>query len=263
MKTYFIVSDLHGEYDALIESLEAAGYDRFNENHWLISAGDLFDRGSQNVEIYKFFKGIERKLMILGNHDEFLLDFMRGAMSGFDWNCEYNGFWETLKNLADLDEKEKWEDWSKKKHQLRHTIMVKHPELIDFLTSMIDVIKMDKIIISHGGFKKDPISERWLVDNFCDTEKFVSLTEDKFPEFTFIFGHWFAFLLNKKFYDFYDYFKKFQYKNYIGIDACSNLLKQVFVHKIEFDKEPEVFNGRISIELLKSYDKLETLRKEA
>ena len=90
-------------------------------------------------------------------------------------------------------------------------------------------------------------------------KKFIQFTQDKFPEFTFLFGHWHAFRLYRKFYDVNDYFQKFEYKNYIGIDACSNVFMQVFVHKIEFDKEPEIFDGRVSIEFLQSYDKLETL----
>lgn len=259
MKTYFNVSDIHGEYKSLIEALDAAGYDKNNENHWLISAGDLFDRGFQNVEVYEFFKNTDRKLMILGNHDEFLLDFLSGAMSDFEWNCEYNGLWETLQSFAGLPATHTWHYWAERKLELRHIIMTKHPELQEFLKSMVNLIKMDNLIITHAGFRKDHITERWLVDNFSDTEKFIQFTQDKFPEFIFLFGHWHAFRLHRKFYDVNDYFQKFEYKNYIGIDACSNVFMQVFVHKIEFDKEPEIFDGRVSIEFLQSYDKLETL----
>ena len=115
MKTYFNVSDIHGEYKSLIEALDAAGYDKNNENHWLISAGDLFDRGFQNVEVYEFFKNTDRKLMILGNHDEFLLDFLNGAMSDFEWNCEYNGLWETLQSFAGLPATHTWHYWAERK----------------------------------------------------------------------------------------------------------------------------------------------------
>ena len=49
--------------------------------------------------------------------------------------------------------------------------MTKHPELQEFLKSMVNLIKMDNLIITHAGFRKDHIIERWLVDNFSNTEK--------------------------------------------------------------------------------------------
>ena len=34
---YFIFSDIHGEYDKLMRSLDAAGFDLTNPNHTLVS----------------------------------------------------------------------------------------------------------------------------------------------------------------------------------------------------------------------------------
>ena len=38
---YFVVTDVHGFYDEMIEALDIAGFDPNNENHWLISLGDV------------------------------------------------------------------------------------------------------------------------------------------------------------------------------------------------------------------------------
>ena len=81
MKKYFLFGDLHGEFDPLIESLAAKGFDESNENHILLSVGDLFDRGYQNVEVYEYlqkFDDMNRLYMILGNHDQMFLDFLQG-----------------------------------------------------------------------------------------------------------------------------------------------------------------------------------------
>lgn len=258
-KIYFNVGDIHGEYHSLIKALNDAGYDENNPLHWLISVGDLFDRGNQNVEVYEFFKRINRKLMILGNHDEFLLDFLNDITLDYEWHCEHNGLWETLSDFAALPETDTWNQWSNRKLELSYIIKQLHPDLLDFLKSMVSAIKIDNVIITHGGFRQDYTTQRWYSDNFGNTESFVNFTQDAFPEFKFIFGHWHAWRLYRKFCDVNNYFEKFEYKNYIGIDACSNIFQQVFVEIIVGDVEPEVFSGRVSLEFLQSYDKLETL----
>ena len=55
-KTIFAVSDIHGEYKALLEALEKAGFDENNPNHLLISIGDAFDRGDSSLSVYQYLK---------------------------------------------------------------------------------------------------------------------------------------------------------------------------------------------------------------
>ena len=77
---YFLFSDVHGEYDALITSLEAAGFDLSNKEHMLVGLGDYFDRGSQNEMVLVFLKtmlDMGRIKLIRGNHDDMLLNFLR------------------------------------------------------------------------------------------------------------------------------------------------------------------------------------------
>ena len=55
MNKYFVVSDVHGFYDEMIKALNEAGWDKNNPNHYIISCGDVFDRGTQPKEVMKFF----------------------------------------------------------------------------------------------------------------------------------------------------------------------------------------------------------------
>lgn len=75
-KKLFVVSDIHGHAGLLKEALHNAGYDHKNENHLLICCGDIFNRGTENLEILKFFERIEHKVMIKGNHEERLLEIL-------------------------------------------------------------------------------------------------------------------------------------------------------------------------------------------
>ena len=65
----FIVSDIHSFKDELVAALKRAGYQKSNSNHRLIICGDLFDRGSQTVELYNYLKPIRNLVLVKGNHE--------------------------------------------------------------------------------------------------------------------------------------------------------------------------------------------------
>lgn len=54
MPKLFCVSDIHGFYDEFKSALDTAGFDKDNPEHWLISCGDHFDRGSKPKEVLRF-----------------------------------------------------------------------------------------------------------------------------------------------------------------------------------------------------------------
>ncbi len=87
--TLFVVSDVHGHYTELIEALNKAGFDKDNPSHYFVSCGDLFDRGTENVRVYEFVKGLRRKFLIKGNHEDLLYSALeRGYLTKTD---VYNG----------------------------------------------------------------------------------------------------------------------------------------------------------------------------
>lgn len=68
----FVVSDIHGHYTEFAEAIDASGFERENPAHLLIFCGDLFDRGNENMQVMRFFEGIENRVMIRGNHEDVL-----------------------------------------------------------------------------------------------------------------------------------------------------------------------------------------------
>ena len=68
---YFVVSDIHSFYVELKSALWKAGFNKRNKDHTLIVCGDVFDRGSETVELYKFLTSIPKKrcILIKGNHE--------------------------------------------------------------------------------------------------------------------------------------------------------------------------------------------------
>lgn len=76
---YFVVSDIHSDYKNLKASLDKAGFNKRNKNHTLIVCGDVFDRMSETIEVYKFLLSIPKKRLVLikGNHEELYLDLLK------------------------------------------------------------------------------------------------------------------------------------------------------------------------------------------
>lgn len=100
---YFIVSDVHGCYDALIQGLNEAGFDMSDPEHVFVSLGDLFDRGTQNIECLKFVNELpaHSKILIYGNHEFYLQDAItRRYFKGYDVHNETDKTcWEFYKSI--------------------------------------------------------------------------------------------------------------------------------------------------------------------
>lgn len=98
-KRYFISSDIHGYLDEWLEALGEAGFDRENPNHILVVCGDLFDRGAQPLEAYRFVKSLprDRRILIRGNHEQLL-----GELARRGWPQEHDIHNHTLDTLYQL-----------------------------------------------------------------------------------------------------------------------------------------------------------------
>lgn len=112
---YYVVSDVHGFYTQLNESLKENGFFEDKEPHKLILCGDMLDRGNEAVKMQKFMTDLLEKdelIFVKGNH-EWLLEEM---ISNFDkyyseiaWGYSHhisNGTWSSALQLSGLKELE-------------------------------------------------------------------------------------------------------------------------------------------------------------
>jgi predicted phosphodiesterase len=234
---YFLFSDVHGEYDALITSLEAAGFDLSNKEHMLVGLGDYFDRGSQNEYVLVFLMAMQeqgRIKLIRGNHDEMLLGFLTMNVVDAFHNLRYNGLDKTIDDLS--REKVKFADLPTYV-AAKNRVLKNYPNLIEFLKSMEEVINIDNYVLSHAGFfARD--DGTLIVDNWNHTAIMVKYRAEFFDKSKiYIFGHWHAEKLNKLMNISTGNPNKFIYKNFIGIDATTNISKKVTIHVIETNTE--------------------------
>lgn len=80
-KHYFALSDIHGR-SVSIEDFESKGFDLENPDHIIVLLGDYFDRGPDNLGVLSFIEASktllkERFIVIKGNHDEFIIKFLK------------------------------------------------------------------------------------------------------------------------------------------------------------------------------------------
>jgi serine/threonine protein phosphatase 1 len=246
---YFLFSDVHGEYNALITSLEAAGFDLSNKEHVLIGLGDYFDRGSQNEMVLVFLKtmlDMGRIKLIRGNHDDMLLNFLRTTPLGEPIDMLYkqhhyindiihNGMNKTVAELAGQSElSANLSVLIDGADAFRRQIKDKHPYLTDMLVNMTDRVLIDNYTITHAGFSLGMDQTTMRVDNWCNTERMIEKHHSLLNQHRiYIFGHWHAEKLNKKFNLETNDKNKFVYKNFIGIDAMTNITRKVTIHIIE------------------------------
>lgn len=98
---YFVFSDVHGEYDALLQSLDAAGYKSNNPRHKLVSLGDNFDRGEYSRQIYDFLCK-EKAIWVKGNHEIMLEEALEKGVDGefVLFNILHNGLDKTIESFS-------------------------------------------------------------------------------------------------------------------------------------------------------------------
>lgn len=97
----YVVGDIHGCYDLLMEKLESINFNK--ECDRLFCVGDLIDRGPKSYDCLNLVSE-PWFWSVLGNHEIMMLDALRGAnedlwvYNGGAWFVEYD--FETLKKTA-------------------------------------------------------------------------------------------------------------------------------------------------------------------
>ena len=67
----YVMSDIHGQFDALMEMMQQIG---FSEEDELYILGDVIDRGTKSIECIKWIMEKNNVLTLLGNHEVMLYD---------------------------------------------------------------------------------------------------------------------------------------------------------------------------------------------
>lgn len=136
MPKFFVISDVHGYYDEMIKALNEAGFDPQNENHWLVTCGDHFDRGNQAAQVMEYLQNLPRKVLIKGNHESLLMDCIdRQHTQSHDW---HNGTAQTILELAPNT------------NTFEVACAVVYDKVKDFFAGMVDYLELKNHILVHS-----------------------------------------------------------------------------------------------------------------
>lgn len=99
MARTLVIGDIHGCYDELIELLQQV---KLKDEDFLLSLGDIVDRGNKSLEVYQFFKNRPNSKVLMGNHERKhlngLLNYAQEIVR-VQFGTEYPGFINWLKTL--------------------------------------------------------------------------------------------------------------------------------------------------------------------
>ena len=149
---YYVISDIHGFYDEMIEALNEKGFFSDTEPHKLIICGDLLDRGTQINEITNFVIDLMKKnevILIRGNHEDLLIDLVDKIYDYLPDPSVYhhgqNGTYKTALSLAKM----KKTDVEINPEAFRNRVLCT-PFARKIMENMIDYYETDNYIFVHG-----------------------------------------------------------------------------------------------------------------
>jgi serine/threonine protein phosphatase 1 len=193
MIKYFILSDIHAQFKLLTEALNKADFDMNNRNHILIINGDILDRGKEGDKTIRYLeKLIEQKRLIgvLGNHDIFLIDILKGTykIDKVIWNINKNGFIETLQ-LGFNKKIRARKVTTALLEEFRKTFRLKYQTFVDWIMKLPIYIEYDKHVLVHGFIDFD-------LDDWHDTDPHFAVWDrgynKEIPDYfekKLVFGH--------------------------------------------------------------------------
>jgi serine/threonine protein phosphatase 1 len=242
MPKLFVISDVHSFYDEMIEALDESGFDPNNEEHWLISCGDNWDRGPQPIEVMRYLQGLPRKVLVKGNHESLLQDLCeRGYPGSHDIS---NGTYGTVCEFGGAGLGRSFEE----------CCMITEQRTKDFIYSMVNYFETKNYIFVHSFVplknldglpmyytknRKFEINPDWRYAHASAWEEarwgnpFQLAHQGFLPDKMLVFGHWGTYDQRPRDYEGEDLFDPIYGDGYIGIDATTALSGKVNVLVLE------------------------------
>lgn len=217
MPKFFVTSDIHGFFDEFKKALDEAGFDKNDENHWVVVCGDYFDRGNQPTSVMNYLKKLPRKTLIRGNHEQLLEELCR---RGFPYRHDFsNGTYSTgccLGLLAD-------DGYNKVLKKVK-----------PFFKKMVNYFETKNYIFVHSWIPHTAYKyiEDWRNANDVEWDyamwgnPYDMIEKGLLPNKTIVFGHWHCSTGWAKSKEYTEFGKDAKFDPYYGdgfisIDACT------------------------------------------
>lgn len=147
---YYVVADIHSFFDELIVTLTEKGFFTDPESHKLVVCGDLFDRGTQALELQEFILDLlskDRVILIRGNHEDLTLDLLNGwsKHSYLQYHHHTNGTINTVLQLT----KSNQSDLNHNPDSIGSKLL-QSPYIQTIIPAMVDYFETPHHVFVHG-----------------------------------------------------------------------------------------------------------------
>lgn len=164
---YYIVSDVHGFYSILKETLKEKGFFDDKEPHRLVVCGDLFDRGREAVKLQNFILQLLKKdevILIEGNHEQLLVNMLNfwHRESYLEFHHNSNGTVDTVCQLTDVSLSYLYENPIEVYRKMKET-----PFMREILPKTVDYFETENYIFVHGWIPCDSVKQNSSVAYFA------------------------------------------------------------------------------------------------
>lgn len=206
---YYVVSDIHGFYTELYNSLAEKGFFTDTEPHKLIVCGDLFDRGKEAVKVQSFISDLMERdevILIRGNHEDLIM-YLIQDWENFGYMQSHNISNGTVDTVLQLTGNKIVVGANAKaiKNELLNT-----PFIEDIIPKMLDYYETKNYIFVHGWIPCDAFGYGGQAYRFLYKENWREATVDDWgyarwyngmeaaiqgviePNKTIVCGHWHA-----------------------------------------------------------------------
>lgn len=188
----FVITDIHGHYEEMLNALNDAGYHKNNPDHLLISLGDLFDRGPASDKVFEYVMSIKNKILIRGNHDLMLERLFKSKKPLFDDVYSRNGVIDSVCQITRVN------GYLDAFYRLKSMVSVK--EYFDCLRWFYEDeyriyvhswVPFDDDGYSYKSFRNSK-DAAWIDACWCNPfERYeFGYNNNILPDKTIVFGHW-------------------------------------------------------------------------
>ena len=246
-KTYAL-SDLHGNYDILLEMLKKICFD---DSDRLYILGDCNDRGAHAIEIYEFIRQHPSNVFLIkGNHELMMRDYLKKN----DWTCPQGRIWQSnggVKTMAEMDAFLRRGCASEAEfEEKRQAFCDWFVEYVDALPSFVELnVDGRDLVLIHAGINPElPLAEQ--DEEICAWVREWFYMSPAIEGKTIIFGHTPACHLNGG--QNFNIWRDPYYEDKIGIDGglgpfengqlnclCLNDMTVTVIKKEDFECEKE------------------------
>lgn len=156
----YVIGDIHGNYKGLLQAIERSSFNP--EEDLLISLGDLVDGGVDSYEVVEYLSSLKHCILIKGNHDEWLKDFLRTGIHGSHWT---QGASKTaISYINNMEEIPNGLGYNEVLNYIYKTFPQKHK---NFLFSGLNYyLDGDGRLFVHGGFDRNLLLDNQLEEDF-------------------------------------------------------------------------------------------------